>query len=602
MFKFKNPVPSNLRSHQELAYRIARNGMSSKQDGILVSIAAAGSGKTFQAALVARGALESGIVERVLYLAPRVSLIRQTVAVMDSVLAPYPFRKADGGSTPYAKPWNTTPEIGFACSYAGLDPKKEELFVEYVTERPTLIIADEFHHLGYDARSGDFPKGQSRVMHNVVGQALENGGRVLAMSGTPASHDPYTRPMFLQYTEDGTPQGDIVLTPKQAWKSGYTLRCDEGDPERNQINLIQADGTGTYGREGDSVFIDTLAEPVVRTGVVSRNRDLQKYTIDQCLREWSAYRRQYPQSQCILALPNIDDAKHWYKELGRHNACLAVSDENSSKGDIHAFQDGKYDVLISVGMAYEGLDAPNATHGAFLRGYDSEPYFIQFVNRFTRLGFEGKEAYIYYPNTPRQRDLAERFKKGSMGGNLLPVPRESEAGGGGDGGGLRGLEELRDFQGANDNGLDEETLRERLSVISALGAYLPAGVPYEVLLAAYQENGGDEAFAEAKGPQLDPDLYPDVSPSDIRKALCQNITRIVNKDIASVLADRCGPRTGDKRSWPTLVNTALKCAPFGFPGRQACSHDHLRAIIKILKEHPQEVMQKAIDLSRKDAR
>ena len=95
--KFKNRVDVGaLRSFQRTVYAQVRGGyLTHKEDKTLVAVVAAGGGKTWMAMLVARALLERGDIERILYLAPRTSLIAQTMQAADLYLDPYYCKRVD---------------------------------------------------------------------------------------------------------------------------------------------------------------------------------------------------------------------------------------------------------------------------------------------------------------------------------------------------------------------------------------------------------------------------------------------------------------------------------------------------------------------------
>ena len=92
---------------------------------------------------------------------------------------------------------------------------------------------------------------------------------------------------------------------------------------------------------------------------------------------------------------------------------LAISDERDAAERIARFRlRPEPAVLVTVGMAYEGMDAPEVNHVACLTQIRSVPWLEQMVARATRFiphggDYERQRAVIYHPDDP----LFRRFRR-----------------------------------------------------------------------------------------------------------------------------------------------------------------------------------------------
>ena len=92
---------------------------------------------------------------------------------------------------------------------------------------------------------------------------------------------------------------------------------------------------------------------------------------------------------------------------------LAISDERDAVERIARFRlRPEPAVLVTVGMAYEGMDAPEISHVACLTQIRSVPWLEQMVARATRFDphggdYERQRAVIYHPDDP----LFRRFRR-----------------------------------------------------------------------------------------------------------------------------------------------------------------------------------------------
>jgi hypothetical protein len=100
--------------------------------------------------------------------------------------------------------------------------------------------------------------------------------------------------------------------------------------------------------------------------------------------------------------------------LGSSQAvALAISDERDAVEWIARFRlRPQPAVLVTVGMAYEGMDAPEVSHVACLTQIRSVPWLEQMVARATRFDphggdYERQRAVIYHPDDP----LFRRFRR-----------------------------------------------------------------------------------------------------------------------------------------------------------------------------------------------
>lgn len=114
--------------------------------------------------------------------------------------------------------------------------------------------------------------------------------------------------------------------------------------------------------------------------------------------------QRFPGAQMIVTVDRQGTAsqlRDWLNNQGVKTA-LAVSDYGASLDELNDFRAGKYEVMITVGMAYEGLDAPRVTHLVHLGRYRDPSWLTQYFARAWRWGpgdwpADGRMAYIFMP-------------------------------------------------------------------------------------------------------------------------------------------------------------------------------------------------------------
>src|SRR4030095_7638103 len=98
------------------------------------------------------------------------------------------------------------------------------------------------------------------------------------------------------------------------------------------------------------------------------------------------------------------------------DAGLAISDEDESLARITEFRERRRSTLVTVGMAYEGLDAIGVTHEACLTHIRSKPWIEQMIGRGVRvdpLAGEWKDQYcfVYVPDDELMRACIAEIKE-----------------------------------------------------------------------------------------------------------------------------------------------------------------------------------------------
>jgi hypothetical protein len=100
----------------------------------------------------------------------------------------------------------------------------------------------------------------------------------------------------------------------------------------------------------------------------------------------------------------VDVLRGWLPGTGRAAVRLATSDIADAHEAIAAYRlRAEPAVLVTVAMAYEGMDCPEVTHVACLTHIRSRPWLEQMIARATRVdphggAYEAQRAVIYHPD------------------------------------------------------------------------------------------------------------------------------------------------------------------------------------------------------------
>src|SRR5690606_9248315 len=160
------------------------------ENGILSLVvhAAAGSGKTLASQVAADALISNGFVEQVVVLVPRLNLAKQYEldwAEMSPQLTWIPSMKPLLHRPNNKSRLVSANSSGYITTYQSLcaNPRKH---MQAIAKKPTLLILDEAHQLGFDEHNQDIGKSAQWVQQ--VGE-LENVKMIFVMSGTPYRAD-----------------------------------------------------------------------------------------------------------------------------------------------------------------------------------------------------------------------------------------------------------------------------------------------------------------------------------------------------------------------------------------------------------------------------
>jgi hypothetical protein len=141
----------------------------------------------------------------------------------------------------------------------------------------------------------------------------------------------------------------------------------------------------------------------------------------------------------------VDVLRGWLPGTGRAAVRLATSDIADAHEAIAAYRlRSEPAVLVTVAMAYEGMDCPEVTHVACLTHIRSRPWLEQMIARATRVdphggAYDEQRAVIYHPDDQLFADFrhaieteqgtrAQAPKRSSRQGELALGPQEDGRG------------------------------------------------------------------------------------------------------------------------------------------------------------------------------
>lgn len=402
-----------------------------------------GGGKSTLPSIMAMHLIPQGIVDLIVWVTPRQNLSRQAADGFQVDRGKfYDNVRGERFHCPYTAKWrqNRAPLLSeseilkenvrcYTTTYSAIIAAKGKpglhswMFENY---RVALVL-DECHHLVNDSngqQSGD-----------AIAPLMDKAVFTMVMTGTPDRKDG-RQIMGLEYQPGkDAASGKHLLQPCDV---EYNRSAAIGEGAKLPINFQVLDGTFAFKEDDDDGDAADGEEIVLSTADDLQRRQVFKHgmntdseyvreAINRTCHDFLENRQitGYHHSQLIVVLSLQDHADHWQRYIQREfklKTALAVSKNAESCAQILRFRDGAYDALVTVGMAYEGLDAPAVTHMCVLRNIRSEPFLEQCFDRATRIDYDSPVskdsqcAHIFVPSDESLQKIIGRLQNAQAQG------------------------------------------------------------------------------------------------------------------------------------------------------------------------------------------
>jgi len=362
--------------------------------------------------LLAGKLIEKGFADKMMWIAPRLSLIDQAER---EFINPY-FRETLGHRLQIRASTNENNPCrglhGFATTYnaAGLDDGI--LFNEFDLRR-YILICDEFHHIQ-----------DNSLWHKKIAPLFFMAQFRVMMSGTLERGDG-TKIGFMPYKANGT--GPIPDLQDKADTKVIRYTREDALRERAIIPLTfhlsdgQASWQSNTGRNVHVASMDRMTEfdasKAIYTALHTEfAEDLLKAGLDH----WLSCRKSNPGATCLVVCSDIRQAKRHaenLKEWGiRARFEIATSDESDKAlVAIKKMKAGEIDILVTVAMAYEGLSIESISHIICLTRIRSTPWIEQMTARANRIDkkagpYRLQFGHVFAPSDPLFKQIVANIE------------------------------------------------------------------------------------------------------------------------------------------------------------------------------------------------
>lgn len=387
---------------------VARRGQGDRD---VVALVFPGGGKSSLPVIMGSALKTAGLIDKICVVVPRLSLRSQNA---EEFLKPH-LREWLGHRLEVNEAGNDVNPSrgtdGYVTTYQTLVADQAGLHADEFRRHRYLLCLDEVHHVG---DGGEW--------HRAVAPLYERAAFRLLMTGTLDKHDG-GRIAHLNYWSPG---GDVVRYPDTHIR--YDLGQATGERAVIRICFPHIDGQIKYlDRSGRQVEEFTLAgdDEAARDKIyVAINTEYAEQLVTKCVESWRSYRTHNPRARLLVVCASVQQARRMQKFLTQQlgvSAAVAVSEDDSSQQTIKTFRGGLPDALVTVQMAYEGLDVPSLTHLACLTHIRSFPWLVQMFGRIMRFDREAgpwelQRAFAFVPDDPLMQKAVAYLKDGQPKG------------------------------------------------------------------------------------------------------------------------------------------------------------------------------------------
>lgn len=397
----------SLRAHQRAIVEVCREILDgAKITEILLSVTPGG-GKSFVPVILADNLIPT-VAEKICWVVPRNALKYQ-------------------GEGEFSDPrWNTTKRVraadngtdlsrgfdGYVTTYQAVGADPECHSVEFKKHRYILFL-DECHHVS-----------DGSIWKSALLPMVQNAALVVKASGTLSRGDG-EKIAFVKY-DCGTP---LLENTDNSRVIVYGRNKAIADRAILPVEFRTLDGDAEWeeqdGSHGSSMLSGKESAKALFTALRTGFAD---NLLDAALSEFKEMTSEYHAAKMLVVAPNIEVAKAYWSHLANcgYEARIATSDDTPlARRNIEDFKRGVYSVLVTVAMAYEGLNVPEISVICCLSHIRSVPWLEQCFARANRLAFGKKRAVVFAPADWAFKKAVEMIRREE----LVPLGNHEEQGG-----------------------------------------------------------------------------------------------------------------------------------------------------------------------------
>jgi superfamily II DNA or RNA helicase len=275
------------------------------------------------------------------------------------------------------------------------------------------VILDEFHHVDvggewYKALAGIVAEAEYLIL--MTGTLERGDNRKIAFVEYTTSKWGSDRPTMI-----GDHETAVILYERSAALEDQAIL---------PLHFVFSDGTAAWenfqGREiRTNSFYEVMPKERGAALYAALSTEFAEQLLALALDNFIEYMETVPSAKMLVVTAGIVEARRHFKTLvdNGYAAGLATSHETAEAMEqIDHFRLGNINILVTIAMAYEGLDIPEISHTACLTHIRSKPWIEQMFARAVRInnlaGRWGDQiAYIFSPDDMLMRAICEEIER-----------------------------------------------------------------------------------------------------------------------------------------------------------------------------------------------
>ncbi len=297
---------------------------------------------------------------------------------------------------------------GFVTTYQALGVDNNKTVLTDFRYRRYALILDEFHHVEKDG-----------IWYQALEQLYQNAAYVIMMTGTLERGD--GKPIAFVRYQNNRP---VLDSDETTAVIKYNRQDALSEHAILPISFNLSDGKFSWeDSEGHLKEIDSFESAQKTEEAAALYTALKTDFSDQLLKEslqhWQSHRTKNPRARMLVVTADYEQAKAVTATLKHSGLNSEIATSHQSKDAIKAiksFKIGRIDILVTIAMAYEGLDVPQITHICSLTHIRSTPWIEQMVARGVRIDkaagpYESQICYVFAPRDNRMVAIMEQISK-----------------------------------------------------------------------------------------------------------------------------------------------------------------------------------------------
>lgn len=390
----------NFRKHQRDMLGVCGRILNGEPITQIVCSVTPGGGKSLIPQILAHK-LIPGIAEKLCWVVPRLALQEQGAKGFHD-----PAHRAMIGHRLEAMAATNivNPTRGHACyvaTYQALGADKAGVNRAEFGKHRYILVLDEPHHLD-----------DGGAWHEAVQHLVDRAALVCLMSGTWERGDgnpigcvdyvPGPKGMELDFSETGH-RAVIQYSLRDAWSEQAVT----------DLEVHYADCQARWkDNRGKEHTVKSLAKAKKKTApalYTALHSEAALQLLEMGSASWQKTVIENSRAKLLVVAATIEQAKRytaWFLERRLPVEIATSDDSDAAHAAIRKFKrvgPGALNVLITVAMAYEGLDVPSVTHLICLTHIRTRPWIEQVVHRATRVDYgagpyHAQRAHIFAPD------------------------------------------------------------------------------------------------------------------------------------------------------------------------------------------------------------